>query len=171
MEIRNPWAFYEWTGDYSDNSDLWTDDLKEAYGFTEVRNEGVFFMPYDDYWTHFDSTFVNHDTSGLFRDDWLILDDQTADSPGSTGLCGNTCTRHEFTLTSSVDQKIIVSANTWQNRGYPLKCDPTGNNWHVVDVQEEGRRYWDFGTAMVEPFEMIADETRQIFIEMDYEDR
>jgi len=84
MEIRNPWAEFEWTGAYSDGSDLWTDELKEAYGFTEVSNDGVFFMPYDKYWTHFDSTFVNHDTSGLFRDDWLILDDQTEDSPGST---------------------------------------------------------------------------------------
>ena len=82
MEIRNPWAEYEWTGDYSDDSNLWTDDLKEAYGFTEVRNEGVFFMPYDDYWTHFVVTRVNHDTSVMPRDDWLILDDHTEDSPG-----------------------------------------------------------------------------------------
>lgn len=128
-------------------------------------------MPYDKYWTHFDSTFVNHDTSGLFRDDWLILDDQTENSPGSTNQCGDTCTRHEFTLTSSVDQKIIVSANTWQNRGYPLKCSPTGNNLHVVNVEGEGWEKWDFGTAMVEPFEMTAGEERQIFIEMDFEER
>jgi len=52
MEIRNPWAEFEWLGDYSDYSDLWTDELKEAYGFTEVRDDGVFFMPYDDYFTH-----------------------------------------------------------------------------------------------------------------------
>ena len=30
---------------------------------------------------------------------------------------------------------------------------------------------WDFGTAMVEPFVMDAGEVRQIFIEMDFEDR
>ena len=83
MEIRNPWADFEWTGDYSDNSDLWTDELKEAYGFTEVRDDGCFFMPYDDYFTHMWWTIVNHDTSNLFRDDWLILDDNTEDSPGS----------------------------------------------------------------------------------------
>ena len=87
MEIRNPWAGFEWTGDYSDDCPLWTDELKEAYGFTEVRDDGVFFMPYDDYWTHMSWTWVNHDTSDMYRDDWLILDDNT-DSPGSEWYCG-----------------------------------------------------------------------------------
>ena len=83
MEVRNPWARFEWTGKYRDDCPLWTDELKEAYGFTEVRNDGVFFMPYDDYFTHFNITHVYHDTSNLYRDDWLILDDHTEDSPGS----------------------------------------------------------------------------------------
>jgi len=83
MEVRNPWAGFEWKGDYSDNSDLWTEALKEDYGFSEVRNDGVFFISYDDYFTNFTETFINHDTSDLFRADWLILDDET-DSPGST---------------------------------------------------------------------------------------
>jgi len=69
-------------------------------------------MPYDDYFTSLTETYINHDTSGLFRADWLILDDETY-NPGSTDDCGYTCTKHEFTLTSSVDQKVIVSANTW----------------------------------------------------------
>jgi len=112
MEIRNPWAEFEWKGDYSDDSDLWTDELKEAYGFTEVRDDGVFFMTYDDYWTFFTKTNVNHDVSALPRDDWLILDDHTEDSPGFDPECGETCTRHEFTLTSSIDQKVLISAST-----------------------------------------------------------
>ena len=141
MEIRNPWAGFEWTGDYSDDCPLWTDELKEAYGFTEVRNDGVFFMPYDDYWTHFTDTYVNHDTSNMYRDDWLILDDNTY-SPGSDSACGPTCTRHEFTLMSLANQKVIVSANTWQDRSYPLACDPLGDNWHEIWVEATDRGRW-----------------------------
>jgi len=32
IELRNPWGYWEWTGDWSDGSDLWTDVLKEDYG-------------------------------------------------------------------------------------------------------------------------------------------
>jgi len=28
LRIRNPWGKGEWTGDWSDKSELWTDDLK-----------------------------------------------------------------------------------------------------------------------------------------------
>ena len=157
MEVRNPWGEFEWTGDFSDNSDLWTDDLKEAYGFTEAINDGVFFMPYDDYFRQFEATFVNHDTSNMYRDDWLILDDHT-DSPGLDSVCGETCTRHEFPLSSTVDQKVLVSANTWQYRSYPFFCDATGEWWHVLEVEGVGKEFWDFGTQMLEPFKMTAGQ-------------
>jgi len=115
IELRNPYGRGEWTGDWSDDSDLWTDALREAYGIrpSDAKDDGVFFISYEDYFTNFEATFINHDTSDLFRADWLILDDKT-DSPGSfTDYCGDTCTRHEFTLTSTVAQKVIVSGNTW----------------------------------------------------------
>ena len=28
IQIRNPWGFKEWTGDWSDKSDKWTPELK-----------------------------------------------------------------------------------------------------------------------------------------------
>lgn len=62
-----------------------------------------------------------------------MLSDKTM-SPGEHPLCGETCTRHEFTLKSDVAQNVIVSANTWQLRGYPDACDPWGENYHVFGV-------------------------------------
>lgn len=29
LKLRNPWGSGEWTGDWSDKSELWTDELKE----------------------------------------------------------------------------------------------------------------------------------------------
>jgi len=33
MKLRNPWGHKEWTGDWSDSSDMWTDELKEQLKF------------------------------------------------------------------------------------------------------------------------------------------
>ena len=41
--VSNPWGggSREWNGDYSDDSPLWTDDLREAVGGVVSANDGV----------------------------------------------------------------------------------------------------------------------------------
>eukprot|EP00340_Litonotus_pictus_P002393 CAMPEP_0170516292 /NCGR_PEP_ID=MMETSP0209-20121228/2543_1 /TAXON_ID=665100 ORGANISM="Litonotus pictus, Strain P1" /NCGR_SAMPLE_ID=MMETSP0209 /ASSEMBLY_ACC=CAM_ASM_000301 /LENGTH=764 /DNA_ID=CAMNT_0010801111 /DNA_START=96 /DNA_END=2390 /DNA_ORIENTATION=+ len=48
VKIRNPWGNTEWNGRWSDNSELWTDDLKKQVKF-ENKNDGIFHMNLDDY--------------------------------------------------------------------------------------------------------------------------
>lgn len=48
VKVRNPWGNTEWTGLWSDKSDVWTDDLKTQAKF-ENRNDGVFHISFDDY--------------------------------------------------------------------------------------------------------------------------
>jgi hypothetical protein len=45
MRLRNPWGQHEWKGDYSDNSHLWTQSLKEEVGWIN-EEDGIFFMPF-----------------------------------------------------------------------------------------------------------------------------
>jgi hypothetical protein len=33
FKIRNPWGYFEWNGEYGDNSSLWTPELKQKVGF------------------------------------------------------------------------------------------------------------------------------------------
>ena len=42
-KLRNPWGHKEWTGDWSDESDLWTPELKEKLEVT-VADDGIFYM-------------------------------------------------------------------------------------------------------------------------------
>lgn len=58
LKIRNPWGNFEWKGDWSDTSDLWTSDLKEYCDFTEA-NDGTFFMSWEDAQTYFSRFSVN----------------------------------------------------------------------------------------------------------------
>ena len=45
MRIRNPLGRKEWSGDYSDNSPLWTESLKKELGWVD-KDDGMLFMPF-----------------------------------------------------------------------------------------------------------------------------
>lgn len=57
VQIRNPWGGTEWTGDWSDNSPLWTDELKEALGWS-AENDGTFWMNFEDFKSYFSSVTI-----------------------------------------------------------------------------------------------------------------
>ena len=57
LKIRNPWGFKEWNGDWSDNSDKWTEDLKRQAKFVKA-DDGIFHISFDDYLEHFYITTI-----------------------------------------------------------------------------------------------------------------
>eukprot|EP01050_Picozoa_sp_SAG11_P010536 SAG11_NODE_1059_length_6002_cov_2.976453_4_plen_207_part_00 len=63
--LRNPWGQVEWTGDYSDESDKWTDALKQETGFKTELDEngkqvedGRFWMCWADFIRFYDKVGV-----------------------------------------------------------------------------------------------------------------
>ena len=120
--MRNPWGVERYTCDYSDESPLWTSELRAEVGATaEKVNEGIFFMTVEDYFEQGLSTVISYDTTGWFRDHFLMLDDQS-NSPGKWSWCGETCTRHVMEVSSSVAQDVFITAHTWDARSYPFEC-------------------------------------------------
>jgi hypothetical protein len=54
MKLRNPFGEGEWTGDYSDNSDKWTSDVKKAFPeFEGPRDDGIFWIDFDNFCKYF----------------------------------------------------------------------------------------------------------------------
>ena len=135
VQVRNPWSVERYKGPWSDKSRNWTEQYKKEAGFNEM-DDGLFFVPIEVFRRDFGITWVNYDTDRMWRSHWLILDDKT-NSKGSNRYCGSRCTRHEFQLKSEVSQNILVSASTWQDRGYPNKCKNSatkGSKRHVIEV-------------------------------------
>jgi hypothetical protein len=66
LKIRNPWGRFEWRGDWSDGSPLWTPEAKEAFKPTFDKEDGVFWMSFADFLRYFDSLHVCfwHSSSG-----------------------------------------------------------------------------------------------------------
>ena len=52
VQVRNPWGEHEWLGDFSDKSEAWTADLKQAVGY-EDEEDGSFFMHWPDFIQYF----------------------------------------------------------------------------------------------------------------------
>ena len=49
VKLRNPWGKIEWIGDWSDNSPLWTSQIKQQVGFDGVANDGIFWMNFQEF--------------------------------------------------------------------------------------------------------------------------
>jgi hypothetical protein len=59
LKIRNPWGKKgEWDGDWSDTSKLWTPQLDKLLDHTNA-NDGIFFIPIEDYLTHYNQTAIS----------------------------------------------------------------------------------------------------------------
>jgi calpain-15 len=50
VRIRNPWGHHEWKGEWSSESERWTNALRERLGMerTWAKGDGTFFMSYND---------------------------------------------------------------------------------------------------------------------------
>ena len=57
LKLRNPWGHKEWLGNWSDTSELWTDELRKQVG-CEQKNDGVFFICVEDYLSYFRNTVI-----------------------------------------------------------------------------------------------------------------
>lgn len=52
-KLRNPWGSFEWKGDWGDESDLWTEELRQELNVT-VANDGCFWMDVETMKLYFD---------------------------------------------------------------------------------------------------------------------
>ena len=49
IEIRNPWGKFEWKGDWSDDSDKWTEDVIKQVETFKKADDGTFWMSVNDF--------------------------------------------------------------------------------------------------------------------------
>ena len=47
LQIRNPWGHFSWKGDWSENSDKWTPELRQIVA-PHGLSGGMFWISFDD---------------------------------------------------------------------------------------------------------------------------
>lgn len=64
--LRNPWGIFEWNGEWSNNSPLWTEEMKHGLNIKNGFEEGTFWMIESD----FNHYFTNITVSSPIPSDW-----------------------------------------------------------------------------------------------------
>lgn len=71
IQIKNPWGHTSWNGDWSNNSPLWTPELKSAldrFNSTTAStvDNGIFWMSFEDFLKYFSTVYICK-----IRDGWM----------------------------------------------------------------------------------------------------
>lgn len=53
IQIRNPWGKFEWNGDFSDSSPLWTPQQRRDFSI-QTSDDGIFWMRLEDFVTYYE---------------------------------------------------------------------------------------------------------------------
>jgi calpain-15 len=97
LQLRNPWGRFEWNGDWSDESSLWTNEFKAQVGFVKA-NDGSFWMSLEDFKSTFSRVSVN-----TWSADAHYVGKSVSHQPGEYVFL--TCTIPAGTHTFSVTQR------------------------------------------------------------------
>ena len=111
-KVRNPWGSEKYTGKFSDNDDLWTQEWKDQVNL-KVADDGIFWMPYQNFITYFDSVDV------AFYGDYKHVAKNFKPSEKQTTLVVN----------NPVAQYVYITGELTSDRLYPRakKCTPNNN--------------------------------------------
>jgi calpain-15 len=58
LNLRNPWGWFEWDGDWGDNSPLWTTQMQQALEPVLDEKDGTFWMSYEDFVAQFSAVNI-----------------------------------------------------------------------------------------------------------------
>ena len=114
VRIRNPWGSETYHGDWSDDSDKWTEQFKQEAGYVKA-DDGMWFMNASNYHESFYFTSANPDVQGQKLAYKAFFDLGTSHS-------------EQITIQSPVDQKVYISAYNYNSQHFDNgNCND--NNW------------------------------------------
>ena len=133
--LRNPWGKIEWRGDWSEDSRLWTPDLRRQLEYSSV-NDGTFFMAFDDFLDYFKSV-----EACRVRPNWAevrvagALPDLSANAP-TDGLRNGLMAYHLQVLETTESEISLIQKNGRGDINHEL------SDLLVLVLQRDGAGAW-----------------------------
>ena len=126
VQLRNPWGTETFRGDWSDESELWTEDLLRQANHTlhsETNNDGKFHMSFADYMRQLEYTDFSLDVAKMHHSGFLVQGDDALKVPREE-LFGDGFVYNEHLLhvRSNVTQTVHISAHSYSYKHYHGAC-------------------------------------------------
>jgi hypothetical protein len=99
VQIRNPWGKFEWTGDWSDSSPLWTEATRQQCRVVK-KDDGIFWMAFEQFIQNYEGVGIC-EVEGTHFSNSVAIQDKTGEEKQI--LRFDVDTAGEYTV--SVDQK------------------------------------------------------------------
>ena len=115
VRIRNPWGAGEWSGDWSDNSSLWTNAIRRQVGIDSKRkDDGEFFMSFEDFLTYFCMMGICQ-----LHNDYIYnvikIEPEEVHRPSISKITVNGNNVHTFVKLYQKNPRIILKDGTYQD--------------------------------------------------------
>ena len=116
VKLRNPWGNFEFSGDWSDYSPKWTEELKKKYEFNK-KNDGVFYMGFNDFLKYFITIGFAKIHPDYISNDIKIKKEQNIKCQLIKIRSDNTSKQsvHAFIQLYQKNPRIILKDGTYQN--------------------------------------------------------
>ena len=101
MNVRNPWGTFEWQGDWSDNSSLWTQEMIDAIK-PQFGDDGTFWMNFKDFTAQFRALNV------CKVGDWEEVRVKGEFSTSVSEVDSNVRSRYQYELSVDQKQRVII---------------------------------------------------------------
>ena len=137
IKLRNPWGDFEWTGDWSDQSPNWTDDLKKELNFQNI-DDGTFWMSFVDFTHYFSRVQIC-----CIRDGYKYTSFKAYHEKGSWSI---------IRMVLEEDAEIYLSINQKDKRCFSRNQNYEYSNARLIvaKIEEDGELDYQYGKMGVD---------------------
>lgn len=108
VQLRNPWGHQEWSGDWSDKSELWEEnpEIAQQLGH-KTGDDGMFWMAWEDFCTNYKAIFVCRQDMGKNRGK------KTREAQMAIDASGGDDDEHPERISPGVHQNRKLNGSIW----------------------------------------------------------
>ena len=114
INLRNPWGNGEWSGDWSDSSSKWTNDIRNQCGGVYKKDDGSFWMSYSEFLKYFVIVGICHLCPNYYYTTLHVPKNVTKNGPVISRIEVRENSTHAYIMLHQKNPRIILKSGDYQ---------------------------------------------------------